>query len=130
MINKDKKSFKSTLNITPKISMNKKWTNWRKKESNNRLLLLKNEMNKTLLFSLFKNNTKVIKDSQFNNMYKYFLQNKLYRLDINSSLSKQKNYCYYIGRSRSINRKLFMARHVFRKFLRFGMLPGFIKERC
>jgi ribosomal protein S14 len=87
-------------------------------------------MNKTLLFSLFKNNTKVIKDSQFNNMYKYFLQNKLYRLDINSSLSKQKNYCYYIGRSRSINRKLFMARHVFRKFLRFGMLPGFIKERC
>jgi ribosomal protein S14 len=130
MSKKDKKLFKSLLNIAPKISINKRWTTWRKTEVNNRLEFVNNEINKLALFSLLKSNIKSIKNIQFNNMYNQYLQNKLYNINIKSSITKQKNYCHYIGKSRSINRKLFMSRHTFRKFLRFGMLPGFIKERC
>jgi ribosomal protein S14 len=130
MSGKDKKPFKLTLNIKPKISINKRWTIWRKIETNNRLVFINGELSRISLTSLYKNNTKIYKNIQLNNMYNHYLSNKLNEIDTRASISKQKNYCYYIGRSRSINRNLFMARHTFRKFARFGMLPGFIKERC
>jgi ribosomal protein S14 len=58
------------------------------------------------------------------------LFSKIFGVDKFSHKSKSKNLCYYVGRGRSFNRKLYMARHTIRKFARFGMLPGFIKERC
>jgi ribosomal protein S14 len=62
-------------------------------------------------------------------LYKVKLLDVIQKITKKSSLSFVKNYCFYVGRSRSTNRKVFMARHTFRKFARFGMLPGFIKER-
>lgn len=121
---KEKKVFKNKKILSQKISINKRWTTWRKIETNNRLNLYNRELNKLIIISLLKSSSKL------KNNYKQFLNYKLYTNSILSSISKQKNYCYYIGRSRSVNRNLYMARHTFRKFLRFGMLPGFIKERC
>lgn len=58
------------------------------------------------------------------------LQFLRFSVNKHSSISKPKNYCYYIGRSRSISRTFFMSRHMLRKFARFGMIPGLLQERC
>jgi ribosomal protein S14 len=43
--------------------------------------------------------------------------------------TKTRNYCYYVGRARAVTKGLFITRHTLHKFVRFGMLPGFIKAR-
>jgi ribosomal protein S14 len=58
------------------------------------------------------------------------LQDLRWGQDQRSAISRFRNYCYYVGRARGANQSLFMGRHVLRKFVRFGMLPGFVKERC
>jgi ribosomal protein S14 len=58
------------------------------------------------------------------------LTRQLHSLDHYVSVSRLKNSCFYVGRARSFNRSLFISRHTIRRFVRFGMLPGFIKERC
>jgi len=128
MYKKDKKIFKEERILSQKISINKRWTNWRKFEMSNKMNLLLNEIKNLIVSSLYKNKNSLFLSKKTKINYRQFIQNK-----INSKkgfISKNKNYCYYIGRSRSYNRNLFMARHTFRKFARFGMLPGFIKERC
>jgi len=95
----------------------------------NRKKLMVNELKITTFQSLIYDQNQYFYQ-KLNNSYKSKLQYKLANIDHRGSISKQKNYCYYIGRSRSFNRDLFMARHTFRKFARFGMLPGFVKERC
>ena len=135
MSKKIKKIYKLSLKLTPKLTVNRKWTVWRSNESKIRKISSLNEIKKTVFHYLQKNTLQVRKAS--NNIIKkplpYYhtvLQMKFDRQSKCASLSKPKNYCYYIGRSRSTNRKMFMARQTFRKFARFGMLPGFIKEKC
>lgn len=129
MVKKEKKIFKPKSQLAQKVSINKKWTIWRKIETKNREKMMLNEV-KTMTFqSLFYDQNQYF-PQKLNNSYKSKLNYKLSTINIRGSISKQKNYCYYIGRSRSFNRDLFMARHTFRKFARFGMLPGFVKERC
>lgn len=129
MVKKEKKIFKPKSKLAQKISINKKWTIWRKIEMKNRKNLMLSELKKTTLQSLFYDQNQQLYQ-KLNNSYKTELQYKISDINSRGSISKQKNYCYYIGRSRSFNRDLFMARHTFRKFARFGMLPGFVKERC
>lgn len=129
MVKKEKKIFKPKSKLAQKISINKKWTIWRKIEMKNRKELMLNELKKVTLQSLFYDQNQQLAQ-KLNNSYRTELQYKIANINDRSSISKQKNYCYYIGRSRSFNRDLFMARHTFRKFARFGMLPGFVKERC
>jgi ribosomal protein S14 len=129
MVKKEKKIFKPKSKLAQKLTINKKWTIWRKIEMKNREKLVLNELKKTTLQSLFYDQNQQLYQ-KLNNSYKTELQYKISNMNSRGSISKQKNYCYYIGRSRSFNRDLFMARHTFRKFARFGMLPGFVKERC
>ena len=129
MAKKTKKVFKEKSKLATKISLNNKWTVWRQSEMKNRQANALSEIKKLILLSLWKDH-KVTASKNFNNDFKMRLQYRVWELNKRASTSKLKNYCHYIGRSRSVNRKLFMARHMFRKFARFGMLPGFIKERC
>lgn len=129
MIKKAKKIFKIKSKLAQKININKKWTIWRKIEMKNRNKLMLHELKKITLQSLFYDQNYKI-NKKLNNSYKTEIQHKISNINNRASISKQKNYCYYIGRSKSFNNDLFMARHTFRKFARFGMLPGFIKERC
>ena len=129
MAKKAKKVFKEKSQLAPKASLNRKWTVWRQAEMKNRQANALNEMKKLMLLSLWKDHQLTL-NKNFNNDLKMRLQYRIWELDKRAATPKLKNYCHYIGRSRSVNRKLFMARHMFRKFARFGMLPGFIKERC
>ena len=135
MAKRVKKVYKAKLTLAPKASLNRKWTVWRQSEMKNRQANALSEMKKLVLQSLWKDHQVVQLETKkktklFNNNYKMRLQYRIWELDKRASISKLKNYDHYIGRSRSVNRKLFMSRHTFRKFARFGMLPGFIKERC
>ena len=129
MAKKEKKVYKQNLVLAPKISLNRKWTVWRQLETKNRQANVRDEIKKIVLDSLQKS---LPQNKQSNNIkqYEFILNFKHWNQDVRSSKSRTKNYCHYVGRSRSVNRKMFMARHMFRKFARFGMLPGFIKERC
>lgn len=129
MVKKEKKIFKPKSQLAQKVSINKKWTIWRKIEMKNREKMMLNEAKIMTFQSLFYDQNQYF-SQKLNNSYKSKLNYKLSTINARGSISKQKNYCYYIGRSRSFNRDLFMARHTFRKFARFGMLPGFVKERC
>lgn len=123
-----KKVFKVNAKLAPKASLNRKWTVWRAAEMKNRQANAVNEMKKLVLLSLWKDH-QLTTNKNFNNDLKMRLQYRMWDLDKRASTPKLKNYCHYIGRARSVNRQLFMARHMFRKFARFGMLPGFVKER-
>ena len=128
MAQKEKKIYKATPILAPKISLNHKWTSWRQVETKNREANASSAEKKLLLLSLWKDHQ--LESSRLNLNLKVHLQHQIWYLNKRSSISKTRNYCYYIGRSRGLTRKLFMARHTFRKFARFGMLPGFVKERC
>lgn len=128
MSKKEKKIYKVKTVLAPKVSLNHKWTSWRQSESKNRQANVQNEMQQLLLESLWKDHQ--FKHNHFDSNIKMQLQFKVWGLNKRSTVSKLRNYCHYIGRSRGLTRKLFMARHTFRKFARFGMLPGFVKERC
>ena len=125
---KQKKIFKPQSVLAPKLSLNQRWVRWRQQETKSREAAANNDVKKLALISLWKDHQKT--DSlKFNRDYKMKLHHQIWSINKQASISKSRNYCYYIGRSRSVNRKLYMARHTFRKFARFGMLPGFIKER-
>lgn len=128
MAQKVKKIYKAAPTLAPKISLNHKWTSWRQNETKNRVANNRNAEKKLLLLSLWKDHQ--LESSRLNLNLKVHLQHQIWYLNKRSSISKTRNYCHYIGRSRGLTRKLFMARHTFRKFARFGMLPGFVKERC
>jgi ribosomal protein S14 len=128
MAKKDKKIYKASPVLAPKISLNHKWTSWRQVETKNRLANANNAEKKLLLLSLWKDHQ--VENTRLSFNIKMDLQHRIWYMDKRSSISKLRNYCHYIGRSRGLTRKLFMARHTFRKFARFGMLPGFVKERC
>jgi ribosomal protein S14 len=135
MSKKIKKVYKPHLKIAPKLTVNRKWTVWRNIETQNRESAVINETKKIVLHYLQKNNLIARKFSNLDTKkilpyYHASVQVKLEAQNKRASYAKLKNYCHYVGRSRSVNRKMFMARHVFRKFARFGMLPGFVKERC
>jgi ribosomal protein S14 len=95
----------------------------------NRQANVVNEIKKLALQTLWKDH-KLTGNKRFDNDCKMRLHQRMWELDKRAATPKLKNYCHYIGHSRSVNRKLFMSRHMFRKFARFGMLPGFIKDRC
>jgi ribosomal protein S14 len=128
MAQKEKKIYKAASTLAPKVSLNHRWTSWRQNETKNREANASEAEKKLLLLSLWKDHQ--LDNSRFSLNLKVNLQHKLWQLNKRSSVSKTRNYCHYIGRSRGLTRKLFMARHTFRKFARFGMLPGFVKERC
>lgn len=128
MTKKVKKIYKEKPILASKISLNHKWTSWRQNETKNRLANASNVQKKLLLLSLWKDHQ--LENTKLNFNLKISLQYKIWQLDKRSSSSKLRNYCHYVGRSRGLTRKLFIARHTFRKFVRFGMLPGFVKERC
>lgn len=129
MAKKQKKIYKPNLLIAPKVSINRKWTVWREQESKSRNIAVLSEIKKLFLESLIKNNqyNSIINSSNISYKTQSLVNSQ--KLLKKSSKSYIKNYCFYVGRSRSTNRKVYMARHVFRKFARFGMLPGFMKER-
>lgn len=129
MAKKIKKVYKARLKLAPKASLNRKWTVWRQAEMKNRQSNALSEMKKLLLNALWKDH-QLTGNKNFNSDYKMRLHYRIWELDKRAATPRVKNYCHYIGRSRSVNRKLFMSRHMFRKFARFGMLPGFVKERC
>jgi len=128
---KRKKIYKIKRKIAPKITLNRKLVVWRQAETKSREFAALEEIKKLIIVSLQKNyqsflNKNLAKDV---NYFRLQLLCKNWEINKLSSWSHIKNYCHYVGRARSVNKKLFMSRHSFRKFARFGMLPGFIKER-
>lgn len=69
------------------------------------------------------------RDSLFSRtpMTRRWLSTRAQRFSVRGATPKLKLRCIFVGRGRSTSQELFMARHTFRKFLRLGMLPGFIK---
>jgi len=129
MAKKVKKIYKPRLKLAPKASLNRKWTVWRQAEMKNRQASALNEMKGLVLRALWKD-LQVSGDKNLDSDQRMRLHHRIWEMDKRAAAPRTKNYCHYIGRSRSVNRKLFMSRHIFRKFARFGMLPGFTKERC
>jgi ribosomal protein S14 len=123
MSKKERKIFKKSLTLAPKITLNNKWTAWRQLESKTRNVQMKQAHSHLLLhsFNSLDSNMPFLLDR---------VQERLWNYGAYLAISKPRNYCHYVGRARSTNRALFMGRHMLRKFVRFGMLPGFIKERC
>jgi len=124
MSNKNKKVFKKLRALAPKVSINNRWVNWRQNETKNRQNQVKNEIKKLVLKSLWIDQT-----IDLSSIVTTELQKKMWEISKRASDSHIKNYCHYIGRSRSYNRKMFMARHTLRKFSRFGLIPGLTQER-
>ena len=52
---------------------------------------------------------------------------KLSKINRMASEYRPKNTCLFLGRGRTYNRRLFMARHTFRRMMRFGLIPGMQK---
>jgi ribosomal protein S14 len=127
MTKKKKKIFKHHSKLAPKININKKTINWRQLETKNQLLNEKNQLKKIILYSMFRDDFNYLNNDK--NLIRLRLNFLIQKFTKNACISTLKNRCFYIGRSRGMNAKLFMSRHVFRKFARFGMLPGFMKER-
>jgi ribosomal protein S14 len=122
MSKKKKKIFKKALTLAPKITFNHKVTVWRRPESKHLYAQVAQTYHTLLLNSL--------QDPTTDSLVADRLQELRWGQDQRSAISRPRSYCYYVGRARGTNQSLFMGRHVLRKFARFGMLPGFIKERC
>lgn len=127
MHKKDKKIYKAKSVLATKATLNHKWTSWRQGEIKNREASELHSLKKLALETLWKDrqNKKLFESINITMQ----LQFKIWNLDKRAAVSKTRNYCQYIGRSRGFYRKLFMSRHILRKFARFGMLPGLTKER-
>ena len=123
MHKKDKKTFKASPTIKPRLTIRNKWTDWRASETKKLAAQTNSAVKNLVLKSLLQDQT--IPELDRDRLY--FLR---FSMDKHSFSSKPKNYCYYIGRSRSISRTFFMSRHMLRKFARFGMIPGLLQERC
>lgn len=123
MSKKDKKIFKKSPVIVPKLTVRNKWTVWRTSETKKLSAQSANVVRNLILHSLLLDQTSE-EEVRDRIQYLRFLTDK------NSSISKPKNYCYYTGRSRSVTRCFFMSRHILRKFARFGIMSGLIQERC
>jgi ribosomal protein S14 len=54
-------------------------------------------------------------------------ENKLSARFKKSGYSKTKNFCLFLGKGRTYNRKIFISRQIFRKLLRLNNLIGFQK---
>lgn len=122
---KIKKIYKPQPLLAPKVTFNQQTTKWRQLEMKKRKAYQISYL-KTLIFqSLWKD---LLVEDVANSHIKSKLQLLKWNLNKYSSISKLKTHCFYIGRSRSVSTKLYMARHTLRKFARFGMLPGFIKD--
>ena len=123
-----KKIFKKKPIRARNIMEVSSWTaSWRIKQVHINKLLLMNNLKKYIYKfmqqDLIHNNILRSKND-FNNLY-----TKAYMgINKNASESKLKNFCYYVGRARAVNRDLYMTRHVLRKFGRFGCLPGLIRN--
>lgn len=122
---KIKKIYKPQNTLAQNLSFNKKITTWRQIEMKKRKSYSLFYTSALIFQTLWKDNTFVAQNDVFTKINIQFLK---WNLNKYASNSKLKTYCHYIGRSRSVNNKLYMARHTLRKFVRFGMLPGFIKE--
>lgn len=127
MHKKEKKIYKIKSILATKASLNHKWTNWRQIEIKNRETNELHSLKKLVSESLWKDHQNKKPFESINITMQ--LQFKIWKLDKRAAISKTRNYCQYIGRSRGFYRKLFMSRHILRKFARFGMLPGLTKER-
>lgn len=123
MSKKVKKLFKPLKTLAPKKTFNSKWTVWRQAESKANLAFEHKILNRLTIQYLMRDQMSEDSDEL------YRLQEKVWSYPAHAALSRPKNYCYYVGRARGVHRELFMSRHQLRKFARFGMLPGFIKER-
>ncbi len=44
------------------------------------------------------------------------------------NIAKAKNFCLFLGRGRTYNRKLFISRHAVRKLTKTGLISGLIKK--
>lgn len=127
MSKKIKKLFKSRPILAPKVSSNPRLSSWKNAEyaalvhsSNVKLSKL---FTKQLyhFFGSFENTGQLI------SLLRLSIQHLHFDKNVHAS---SKNFCYYTGRSRGFNRQLLISRHVIRKFARFGMLPGLIKENA
>lgn len=119
-----KKIYKPKPTIAPKINFNSRLVSWRVLES-------KKRMNSQINIYKYLFIKSVLASNEFSFQDEVLLD----RLNLDwSSIGKKKvsfkNYCFFVGRGRSVNRDFFMSRHTFRKFARFGFLPGVTKERC
>jgi len=59
----------------------------------------------------------------------FIFQNNLgkYRFNIFNGLTKPKNFCLFLGKGRTYNRKLFISRQSVRKLMKSGLLSGLQK---
>ena len=120
---KQKKIFKAALTLAPRVTLNRRWTNWRQKDSKLTASLELSVLKKLSYNTLVKDQCLAASlDSAVKK--KVIGPSKLYYS------SQIKNYCLFVGRPRSVSSRLFLARHTFRKFLRVGLLSGFTKSRC
>lgn len=57
------------------------------------------------------------------------LQHRIFKLHKLHSLSKSKNSCLFIGKSRTYNRQLFVSRQTLRALTRVGAVSGLVSGK-
>ena len=108
---------------------NKKTTRWvsgYNRDLQTKIILsqIKSDLSKTLLKSYFFDQRIVGSAS----VYRSQLQHKISKLDAKSALSKPKNFCLFLGKGSTYNRKLFISRQIFRKLVGTGLISGLQKS--
>lgn len=94
---------------------------WINKDKFNRNIYLKYELKKIIIKSLMYSNIYILKKKLlFDFYYKKF--------PYNSSISKYRLNCIYLGNSRSIIKNFKLSRHICKKYANYGFLNGLKKS--
>jgi len=94
--------------------------NWIKKDKDNRQIFLKFEIKKLTLKSLLFN-------INYPFIYKFYFDTIYKKFSFNSSISRYRTSCIFLGNSRSIFKRFKLSRHVCKKFGSNGFLTGLKK---
>lgn len=95
--------------------------NWIKKDKKYRKEFFKFEIKKLIIKSILFNNKHFFFDKiYYDNIFKKFSHN--------SSISRSRTNCMFLGNSRSIFQKFKMSRHICKKFASHGLLTGLKKS--
>lgn len=95
--------------------------NWINRDKNIRLIFLKYEVKKIILKSLIYNETSIY-------LNKLIYDFKFKKFTYNSSISRYRTSCMFLGNSRAIIQQFKLSRHACKKYASSGFLTGLRKS--
>jgi len=128
MTKKNKKQFRPISSLAPKIALNSKLVTWRNRENEVRHLfsnkIFQSMVHRQVTCFLASTHEELSEDQEGLDAF-------IIRATPSNShkFHRPKGLCFTTGRGRSFQQRINMSRHTIRMLVRFGMLPGLIKER-